>query len=224
MLEAGHHGGGPPCPFLQLRLRRTLRVLAGSAETCEAGRARGALTSEGWEMNILVALGALKFFSKAARRSDFYQRQPSILSPPLLATWPTPKGTKLPARLPSWHDRAAGPCVPSAHGTIPGRDSAPAVPAPVCPTGWEPPGQDPTSCLHGGRAATASLTATMLWRCQVKGIGEQLGEPPERRRVLVTLPSMAHPAQPTPDLAPLHKSGVVGQGTDLGTTWLHAAC
>lgn len=116
---------GPPCPFLQLRLRRTLRVLAGSAETCEAGRARGALTSEGWEMNILVALGALKFFSKAARRSDFYQRQPPILSPPLLATWPTPKGTKLPARLPSWHDRAAGPCVPSAHGTIPGRDSAP---------------------------------------------------------------------------------------------------
>lgn len=110
--------------------------------------------------------------------------------------------------------------VPSPHGTIPGRVSAPAVPAPVGPMGWEPPGQNPTTHLHHGRAAAASLTPMVLRRCRAKGV--RLGDPLEGLRVLITLPDVAHPAQPIPDPVSLHEArwitmlSMVGAGYSWG--------
>lgn len=112
--------------------------------------------------------------------------------------------------------------VPSPHGTIPGRVSAPAVPAPVSPMGWEPPGQNPTT-HHHGRAAAASLTAMVLRRCRAKGV--RLREPLEGLRVLITLPDVAHPAQPIPDPVSLHEArwimmfSMVGAGYSWGKDW-----
>lgn len=50
---------------------RDMRGRTGQSGTRIAWPGMAALTSKGWEMNILVALGGLKFFSKAARCNDF---------------------------------------------------------------------------------------------------------------------------------------------------------